>query len=86
NSLYSPYVVSKENAVRHGYVSYMKTSEEACRARIAGIKPYYVTELSVTGHYPVTPVIAAEDARKLLASTKTKSALKNCRVIILKDK
>lgn len=86
NSLYSPYFVSKENVVRNGYVSYMKTPEEAFRSRIAGIKPYYVTALSVTGHYPVNPVIAAEDARKLLASPKTKSALKNCRVIILKDK
>ncbi|MGJ4753649.1 hypothetical protein CH370_04660 [Leptospira kmetyi] len=86
NSLYSPYFVSKENAVKNGYVSYMKTPEEAFRSPIAGIKPYFVTALGVTGHYPVNPVIAVEDARKLLASPKTKAALKNCRVIILKDK
>lgn len=86
NSLYSPFFVSKENAVKNGYVSYMKTPEEAFRSPIAGIKPYFVTALGVTGHYPVNPVIAAEDARKLLASAKTKAALKNCRVIILKDK
>ncbi|EKO51545.1 hypothetical protein LEP1GSC132_0419 [Leptospira kirschneri str. 200803703] len=86
NSLYSPYFVSKENAVNHGYVSYMKTPEEAFRSQIAGNKPYFVTALGVTGHYPVNPVIAGEDARKILASTKTKVALKNCRVIILKDK
>lgn len=86
NSLYSPYFVSKENAVKNGYVSYMKTPEEAFRSPIAGIKPYFVAALGVTGHYPVNPVIAAEDARKLLASPKTKAALKNCRVIILKDK
>ncbi|PJZ56601.1 hypothetical protein [Leptospira barantonii] len=86
NSLYSPYFVSKESTVKNGYVSYMKTPEEAFRSPIAGIKPYFVTALGVTGHYPVNPVIAAEDARKLLASPKTKSALKNCRVIILKDK
>ncbi|TGK25213.1 hypothetical protein [Leptospira stimsonii] len=86
NSLYSPYFISKENAVKNGYVSYMKTPEEAFRSPIAGIKPYFVTALGVTGHYPVNPVIASEDARKLLASPKTKSALKNCRVIILKDK
>ncbi|EMJ94916.1 hypothetical protein [Leptospira alstonii] len=86
NSLYSPHFVSKENVVKSGYVSYMKTPEEAFRSRIAGTKPYFVTALSVTGHYPVNPVIAGEDARKLLASPKTKTALKNCRVIILKDK
>ncbi|AOP34350.1 hypothetical protein A0128_11110 [Leptospira tipperaryensis] len=86
NSLYSPYFISKENAVKNGYVSYMKTPEEAFRSPIAGMKPYFVTALGVTGHYPVNPVIASEDARKLLASHKTKSALKNCRVIILKDK
>ncbi|EMO03009.1 hypothetical protein LEP1GSC116_3192 [Leptospira interrogans serovar Icterohaemorrhagiae str. Verdun HP] len=86
NSLYSPYFVSKENAVNHGYVSYMKTPEEAFRSQIAGNKPYFVTALGVTGHYPVNPVIAGEDARKILASMKTKTALKNCRVIILKDK
>ncbi|EMY76063.1 hypothetical protein LEP1GSC060_1900 [Leptospira weilii serovar Ranarum str. ICFT] len=86
NSLYSPYFVSKENVVKNGYVSYMKTPEEAFRSRMAGTKPYFVTALSVTGHYPVNPVIAGEDARKILASPKTKTALKNCRVIILKDK
>ncbi|MBM9578462.1 hypothetical protein JWG45_15030 [Leptospira sp. 201903070] len=86
NSLYSPYFISKENAVKNGYVSYMKTPEEAFRSSIAGMKPYFVTALGVTGHYPVNPVIASEDARKLFASPKTKSALKNCRVIILKDK
>ncbi|PJZ54881.1 hypothetical protein [Leptospira adleri] len=86
NSLYSPYFISKENAVKNGYVSYMKTPEEAFRSPIAGMKPYFVTALGVTGHYPVNPVIASEDARKLLASPKTKNALKNCRVIILKDK
>ncbi|MCG6168250.1 hypothetical protein LFX25_10475 [Leptospira sp. FAT2] len=86
NSLYSPYFVPKENVVRNGYVSYMKTPEEAFRSPIAGTKPYFVTALGVTGHYPVNPVIAGEDARKLLASPKTKAALKNCKVIILKDK
>ncbi|MBM9499382.1 hypothetical protein JWG44_03865 [Leptospira sp. 201903071] len=86
NSIYSPYFISKENAVKNGYVSYMKTPEEAFRSPIAGLKPYFVTALGVTGHYPVNPVIASEDARKLLASPKTKNALKNCRVIILKDK
>ncbi|MDV6235299.1 hypothetical protein CH379_006625 [Leptospira ellisii] len=86
NSLYSPYFIPKENAVKNGYVTYMKTPEEAFRSPIAGIKPYFVTALGVTGHYPVNPVIAAEDARKLLASPKTKLALKNCKVIILKDK
>ncbi|XDD48904.1 hypothetical protein AB3N59_10670 [Leptospira sp. WS92.C1] len=86
NSLYSPFFVPKENAVKNGYVTYMKTPDEAFRSPIAGIKPYFVTALGVTGHYPVNPVIAGEDAKKLLASPKTKLALKNCKVIILKDK
>ncbi|MBF3355271.1 hypothetical protein ISU91_18820, partial [Leptospira borgpetersenii serovar Hardjo-bovis] len=60
-----------------------KTPESAFCSRIAGLKPYYVTALSVTGHYPVNPVIAAQDAGKLLASPNTTSALNNCWVIIL---
>ncbi|PJZ70591.1 hypothetical protein CH373_05780 [Leptospira perolatii] len=82
-SIYSPFFVKKSAVVIGGYVRYLSTPKEAMSWENAGDKPFFTTALTSTGKYPVDLVISSEDGERLLASPKTREALRSGKVIIL---
>lgn len=74
----------KSSALNKGIVTYMTDPVEAMKhSALIGKKPFYIRALNSAGKGMSDLVIQSEDAKKLLASEKTRSFLKKCRVIIL---
>ncbi|EQA37281.1 hypothetical protein LEP1GSC047_4360 [Leptospira inadai serovar Lyme str. 10] len=85
-SLYSPLFLKKGAIVNNGFVMYLSDPKEAMRREFTGDKPYIAMALSTSGKYPVDLVVSTEDGERILASPKTREALRKGKVIILLGK
>ncbi|TGK19223.1 hypothetical protein EHO61_07065 [Leptospira fluminis] len=82
-TLYSPLFLKKGTVTNNGFAIYLSDPKEAMTRGISGDKPYLTTALSVSGKYPVDLVISNEDGERILASPKTREALRKGKVVIL---
>jgi hypothetical protein len=81
--IYGKNFIDASYAARHGMASFAYTDTEAMTNKRAGKHPYYTAALKSIRH---CPVLSERDARKILASPKTREHLKKCRVIFIIDR
>jgi len=84
--IYSPELVSRNYAIDTGMASFQTDPIMAKHNSRAGINPYYIVALSVTGKDKTDFSIPTEDAMRIFASKDSVQNLKKCRVIILLKK
>ena len=81
--IFSRHHIDIRKAMRNGTVSYAYNEKQADKIGRAGKHPYFTVSLrGLKG----CPVLSETDVRKILSSSETRNALKQCRIIFIIDR
>lgn len=81
--IYGPETIGRHCAVSRGAVVYARNREDAARTASLGLHPYYTLAAGLLGSGRSDLFLSGEDARRILASTGGRRALRSCAVAVV---